>query len=90
MFMEQQISWDAKAQEIYDRVTKALPEFHRTIAKRLVKESAEALAKNRGLDSVQEKELVETFFLEVPPAFKTMMVRLFEHLKIEYKTYINA
>ena len=84
------IAWDPKAKEIYDKVTNSLPEFHRTIAKRLVKESAQELAKTRGLSQVAEKELVETFFAEVPPAFKTMMTRLFEHLKIEYKKYTDA
>jgi len=86
----EQMDWDNKAKEIYEKVTNALPEFHRTIAKRLVKESAQELAKQRGMSAVQEKEVVETFFAEVPPAFKAMMVRLFEHLKIDYRKYTNA
>ena len=85
-----ELSWDPKAKEIYQKVTDALPEFHRTIAKKLVKESAQNLAKARGLSMVEEKELIETFFNEVPPAFKAMMVRLFEHAKIDYKKYVNA
>jgi len=88
--MNNEIAWSDKAKEIYERATNALPEFHRTIARRLVKESAESLAKERGLKSVEEKEIVETFFREVPPAFKTMMIRLFEHLKIEYRKYTDA
>ena len=84
------LEWSPKAKEIYEKVTDALPEFHRTIAKKLVKEASQELAKIRGLNTVEEKEVVETFFKEVPPAFKTMMLRLFEHLKIDYKKYINA
>ena len=84
------LEWSDKAKEIYERVTDALPEFHRTIAKKLVKEVSQELAKARGLNTVEEKEVVETFFKEVPPAFKTMMIRLFEHLKIDYKKYTNA
>jgi len=85
-----EITWSDKAKEIYEKVTDALPEFHRTIAKKLVKEASQELAKARNLSIVEEKEVVETFFKEVPPAFRTMMVRLFEHLKIDYKKYTNA
>ena len=84
------MDWSQEAAEIYKKITDALPEFHRTIAKRLVKESAQELARARGLARVEEKELVETFFKEVPPAFKAMMVRLFEHNKIEYQKYTDA
>lgn len=85
-----EICWSARAQEVYEKVTNSLPEFHRTIARKLVKESAQDLARERGLKSVEEKEVVETFFKEVPPAFKTMMLRLFEHLKIDYQKYTHA
>jgi Protein of unknown function (DUF2621) len=88
--MTNEMIWSDKAKEIYEKVTDALPEFHRTIAKKLVKEASQELAKARNLTTVEEKEVVETFFKEVPPAFRTMMVRLFEHLKIDYKKYTNA
>lgn len=84
-----EVSWDASAQDIFNKIIGNLPEFHRSIAKRLVKESAEKLARERGLKQVEEKELIETFFKEIPPAFKTMMIRLFDRLKINYTPYVN-
>jgi len=81
------MQWSAKAKEIFDKVISNLPQFHRSIAERLVKESAEEIAKNKKLTIVEEKELVEAFFQEIPPAFKDMMKRLFTKLGIEYEKY---
>jgi CRISPR/Cas system-associated endonuclease Cas3-HD len=81
------IQWSPKAKEIFDKVISNLPQFHRTIAEKLVKESAEEIAKNKNLTSVEEKELVEAFFKEIPPAFKDMMKRLFAKLNIDYEKY---
>lgn len=83
------VSWEQKAQETFDKVIGNLPEFHRTIAKRLVKDSAEALAAGRGGSCVEERDLITAFFKEIPPAFKDMMIRLFDRLKINYAQYIN-
>jgi hypothetical protein len=52
-----------------------------------VKESAEEIAQNKNLKSVEEKELIEAFFKEIPPAFKDMMKRLFAKLNIDYAKY---
>ena len=83
------MNWDAKAKENFDKIISTLPQFHRSIAERLVKESAEELARKRGAQSVEEKDLVEAFFAEVPPAFKDMMKRLFAHNGIDYARYIK-
>ena len=81
------MQWSTKAKEIFDKVISNLPQFHRSIAERLVKESAEEIAKNKKMIIVEEKELVEAFFQEIPPAFKDMMKRLFTKLGIEYEKY---
>ncbi|MFA5008407.1 MAG: DUF2621 family protein [Candidatus Omnitrophota bacterium] len=82
-----EINWDSKAKEIFDKVISNLPQFHRSIAERLVKESAEEIAKNKNMASVEEKELVEAFFKEIPPAFKDMLKRLLTKLNIDYEKY---
>jgi DNA-binding MarR family transcriptional regulator len=84
-----QVNWSDRAKEIFDKVINNLPQFHRTIAQKLVKESAEEIAKAKGLDSVEERELIEAFFKEIPPAFKEMMKRLFNKLGIDYEKYIS-
>lgn len=82
-----EINWDSKAKEIFDKVISNLPQFHRSIAERLVKESAEEIAKNKNMAMVEEKELIEAFFKEIPPAFKDMLKRLLTKLGIEYEKY---
>jgi TRAP-type C4-dicarboxylate transport system substrate-binding protein len=84
-----EITWSKEAQEIFDKVITNLPQFHRSIAQKLVKESAEEIAESRGLTTVEKKELVEAFFKEIPPAFKDMMKRLFHKLNIDYTQYIQ-
>lgn len=83
------ITWTKEAQDMFEKVITALPQFHRSIAQKLVKESAEEITKSRGLAAVEEKELVEAFFQEIPPAFKEMMKRLFHKLSIDYTKYIK-
>ncbi len=83
------LNWNPKAKEIFERVIFRLPQFHRSIAQRLVKESAEMLAKERKAQEVEEEDLIKAFFKEVPPAFKEMMQKLFDKLNIPYKNYIE-
>ncbi len=84
------IKWDEKAKEHFNQIITNLPQFHRSIAEQLVKESAQNLAQERGSETVQENDLVVAFFKEVPPAFKDMMKRLFNQQGIDYTQYIET
>jgi len=84
-----EIRWNEEVQKKYDMVTDSLPQFHRTIAKQLVKVTAEELAKERKADVVEEKDLIIAFFQEVPPAFRDMMRKLLTKHNIEYSQYID-
>ena len=83
------IQWKESSKKVFDKVIENLPQFHRSIAKQLVKEKAEELAQARNSEFVEDKDMVVAFFQEVPPAFKDMMKRLFSHLNIDYAQYIN-
>ncbi|MCP4653406.1 MAG: DUF2621 family protein [Candidatus Omnitrophica bacterium] len=83
------IEWEKEAKELFEKITSNLPQFHRSIAQSLVKGSAEDLARARNAEVVEKVDLIKAFFKEVPPAFKDMMVRLLDHLKIDYKEHIN-
>ncbi|MCF7908340.1 MAG: DUF2621 family protein [Candidatus Omnitrophica bacterium] len=83
------IKWSDKAKEHFDKVIENLPQFHRSIAEQLVKESAEELATKRNSEAVEDQDVVIAFFKEVPPAFKDMMKRLFSQQGIEYSKYIK-
>jgi hypothetical protein len=83
------IKWEQETKKHFDQIITNLPQFHRSIAEQLVKESAEAGAKERNSQTVEEKDLVVAFFKEVPPAFKDMMKRLFQQQAIDYSQYIE-
>ncbi|MCF7877534.1 MAG: DUF2621 family protein [Candidatus Omnitrophica bacterium] len=83
------IKWQDSAKDKFNKVIQSLPQFHRTIAERLVHQKAEEIAALRNSTLVEEKDLVKAFFQEVPPAFCEMMKRLFEHLNIDYSKYIE-
>ncbi|MCM8792462.1 MAG: hypothetical protein NC826_04930 [Candidatus Omnitrophica bacterium] len=78
------IVWSKRAEETFKKILEHLPQFHRSIAQRLVKEKAEIITSEKGLSEVYEQQLIEAFFQEVPPAFKQMMERLFHQLGIDF------
>lgn len=80
------MEWSPKAQEIFNTIIKELPQFHRAIAERLVKESSETAAFQAGKQCVEERDVIDAFGREVPPAFQGMMKRLFQKLNIEIHT----
>lgn len=79
-----EVNWTQDAREMFDKIINDLPQFHRSIAQRLVKESAENIALSKGKDTVEKPELIQAFFKEVPPAFKDMMKRLFNKFNRDY------
>ena len=84
-----EIKWANEAKENFVKVINNLPQFHRTIAQTIVKESAERIAQERSSETVEVKDVVIAFFKEVPPAFKDMMKRLLEQQGIEYSKYVS-
>jgi hypothetical protein len=83
------IQWNKNTEETFNRIINNLPQFHRNIAKQLVKERAQELASQRGSEFVEDKDLITAFFKEVPPAFKDMMKRLFCQLNIDYSEFVK-
>ncbi|MFO8052346.1 MAG: DUF2621 family protein [Candidatus Omnitrophota bacterium] len=84
-----EIEWDSSAKNTFDKVIQSLPQFHRTIAEKLVYQKAKDLAASRKSSLVEDQDLIQAFFQEVPPAFYEMMKRLFDHLNIDYSKYIE-
>ena len=83
------IEWEKSAEEMFNKVLDNLPQFHRNIAKQLVRQKSEELAVSRGSKEVQQADLVAAFFQEVPPAFRDMMKRLLTHLGIDYSACVK-
>ena len=83
------MDWEKNAKEKFDVATNKMPLFHRTIAKKLIKQSAEDIAQARGSNLVEEQDLAKAFFKEVPPAFVNMAKRLLKDVGLDYQKYVS-
>ena len=83
----EQFPWDAEAAKKYALMIHRMPLFHREIARQVVDKTAVTLAKARGARQVEEQDIVRAFCAEVPKAFYSLMVRLFEDVGINYREY---
>jgi hypothetical protein len=82
-----QIKWDPNSLEKFTIVIQKIPMFHREIAKKVVTKKAEQNAQDRGSDTVQEADIARAFFSEVPKAFYSLMIRLLDEVKFNYREY---
>ena len=85
--IQTKLDWEKTALEKYTHMVSRIPLFHRELAKQVVEKKAPMLAKERGSNQVEEQDIVRSFFTEVPLAFYSLMVRLMEEAKFDYKKY---
>ena len=79
--------WDIDALEKYQRIIQKIPLFHRDIAKTVVDKKAVSNARERGSNVVEETDIVSAFLSEVPKAFYSLMIRLFDEVGFKYKEH---
>ena len=87
MTTQTQIQWEPKAFAKYTQMIASIPMFHREIAKTVVNKRAVINAQERGSNSVEESDIIRAFLSEVPMSFYSLMIRLFEEVKFDYKKY---
>lgn len=78
------MKWEASALEKYKLIISKIPIFHRNIAKIVVDKKAVSNAKDRGSEQIEERDIVSAFFSEVPKAFYSLMIRLFDEVHFTY------
>ena len=78
------IEWETAAQEKYKLIISKIPLFHRNIAKIVVDKKAPSNARERGSELIEESDIVSAFFSEVPKAFYSLMIRLFDEVGFTY------
>lgn len=79
--------WETQALEKYQLMITKIPMFHRELAKTVVNKKAETNAQDRGSKQVEEGDIIRAFLSEVPKAFYSLMIRLFQEVKFDYKKY---
>ena len=82
-----QLSWEKNAREKYDNMIKKIPLFHREIAREVVEKKAVQNAHDRGSAVVEEGDILRAFLSEVPKAFYSLMIRLFDEVGFDYRKY---
>ena len=81
------LKWEKSSEDKFNHMIKSIPLFHREIAKQVVEKKAVINAKERGAAQVEEPDIVQAFFTEVPKAFYNLMIRLMDEAEFEYKQY---
>ncbi len=81
------MDWETQTQEKFKTMIDKMPMFHRHIAEAATAKKAVENAKQRGANLVEEKDVVEAFFTEVPKPFYSLMIRLLDNEGFDYKKY---
>ena len=84
---ETKLEWEKTAKEKFDTMITRIPLFHREIAKKVAVKRAELNALERRSNQVEESDIVRAFLSEVPKAFFSLMIRLFQEVGFDYKEY---
>ncbi len=85
--IQTQLKWEAESLEKFNTMIRKIPLFHREIAKQVVIKKALLNAQQRGSDQVEESDIVKAFFSEVPKAFYSLMIRLFDEVGFNYREH---
>ena len=81
---KEKLKWEEKALEKYQLIISKIPLFHRNIAKVVVDKKALSNAQERASNVIEEGDIVSAFFSEVPKAFYSLMIRLFDEVGFTY------
>ncbi len=81
------LEWEQKARDKFNLMITKIPLFHREIAKQVVEKKAQLNAQERGSNLVEESDIIQAFFSEVPHAFYSLMVRLFDEVGFNYQEF---
>jgi hypothetical protein len=81
------MEWNPEVKERFKALTAKIPVFHRHITEEAVTKRAEENARVRGVSKVEEIDVLEAFFSDVPTPFYSMMIRLLDQAGFDYKKY---
>jgi hypothetical protein len=81
------MEWDKVTQEKLKVMVAKIPVFHRHITEEAVTKGAQESAGKRNSAKVEEIDVINAFFSDVPAAFYSMMIRLLEQNGFDYKKY---
>ena len=81
------MTWEKVTEEKFKKMLSKMPIFHRHMTEVGATVKAEINAKARGSRIVEEGDLMEAMFSEVPLQFYSLMIRLLDDVGFDYKKY---
>lgn len=81
------MEWNLEVKERFKVLTAKIPVFHRHITEEAVTKRAEENARVRNSARVEEGDVINAFFSDVPMPFYSMMIRLLDQTGFDYKKY---
>ncbi len=84
------MTWDKKTEEKFLVMIAKIPLFHRDIAREVVEKKAQSNAQARGASCVEDCDIVDAFFSEVPKAFYSLMVRILDEVGLNYAKHTKT
>lgn len=81
------ITWDKATEEKFQEILKQIPDLIRGIAETRVSKKAESIIRQENRWVISEKDMVDAFFAETPPAFREAMKSGMQELGIDYTKY---
>ena len=87
MDTEKQIIWEQGSEAQFLKILEQIPDLIRGIAETRVSKKAQSLVRETARCVISEKDMVDAFFAETPPAFKNAMKSSMQQLGIDYQKY---
>lgn len=81
------MSWEKTTDERFHKMLGKMPIFHRHVTEVGATQKAEANARARGARMVEEEDLMQAMFSEVPMQFYSLMIKLLDDVGFDYKRY---
>lgn len=81
------MSWEKTTEERFKKMLSKMPIFHRHVTEVGATQKAEANARARGSRTVEEIDLMQAMFSEVPLQFYSLMIKLLDDVGFDYKKY---
>jgi len=81
------ITWNQGTEAQFLKILEQIPDLIRGIAETRVSKKAESIVRGENRWVISEKDMVDAFFAETPPAFMGAMKSSMQELGIDYKKY---
>ena len=81
------ITWEDRTFENFEKILQEIPHMIRGIAEVRVTKKAQSLVAGAGGQVIEEKDMVDAFFIETPGGFLPPMMATMDELGIDYKKY---